>query len=272
MFLSSSSLPSIPCVTVTTRKVRMFFEVPDGPSVCRDAEGETQPPYFVLHNIVKLGHQLNWTSFGLMRFDEDRIQVRDETGEVYDKAVCALLRKWKQWGFKGVSFLRLTDPTPDMSFDRCYEECRYAERHRNYNGEISDSQTVPSQSFSMFFFFYPYWRLWFFRGMKFRWRDVDFEVRRHAWERRRFILSWRCVNLGKFPLSRSGVFLFPSVVKIDDREGLRRPHVPNSSRLPDYIGLVFNQGAATRLSVRISQVYRTVMTDLQFPNCAMYSV
>lgn len=127
------------------------MEVPDGSSVGSDAQGEMLPPYSVWHYVVELGCQLVSRCFRLMRSDGDEPQVRNKAGVVRDTAVCAWLKRWKQWGFKCAAFLRLMNPTSDMPFVKCYEERRYVERLANYIGEFGDSDAAPPVFLALFF-------------------------------------------------------------------------------------------------------------------------
>lgn len=103
-----------------------------------------------------------------MRFDGDRPQVRDETCVARHTASCVWLRRWKHCSFKGALFFRLTDPTADMPFIRCYEERRYAEQLASYIGKLSDSGTIAPVLFALFFFVYAYDRPWFIDELEFR--------------------------------------------------------------------------------------------------------
>lgn len=101
-----------------------------------------------------------------MRFDGERLQVQDEAGVARDTAVCAWLRCWKHWSFKGALFLRLTDPTAAMPFVRCSKKRRHAKRLAVNIGDFGDSDAVLPASLSVFFFFYPYDRLWYIDRME----------------------------------------------------------------------------------------------------------
>lgn len=208
-----------------------------------------------------------------MRFDGDQIKVIEEAGVARVTAVCASLRRWKHWGFKRACFLRFTNPTADIPIVWCYEERRYEERSVVYIGEFRASDAVPPASLAMFFFPYPYGRVWFIDGMVFWCRDVDFEVRRRAEAERPLTLHWLCVDVFVIStLSRSEVFLSLSMAEIDSRERSCWLPVPDQSVWADYSGFLFHQGAATRLFVRISQFELVVMTALQFLHCVFYDI
>lgn len=59
MFPSSLLLPSVPRDLVPTTSAGIGVDVPDGPSVGRNAQGETFPPYPVWHYIVEFRLQLD---------------------------------------------------------------------------------------------------------------------------------------------------------------------------------------------------------------------
>lgn len=63
-----------------------------------------------------------------------------------------------------------------MLFVRCHEKRRFVERLTVYIDGLGDSDTLSTTSFYLFFFPYPYDRLWFINGMEIWWRKVDFEA------------------------------------------------------------------------------------------------
>lgn len=190
-----------------------------------------------------------------MRFDEDHLQVQYEAGVAQDAAVCAWLIECIHWGRKNAPSLCLTDPTANMPFVTGNKHCCFVELLAISIAELGDSDTAHPASFVLFLFSYPYDGLWFIHRMEFCCRIVDLNVRLCAHGERRLNVPWQCVDIIVIPfLFNLEVFLPPSMVKTDDREGLPWLLVLNASVSAYYSGLPFNQGAATRLAGCIAKV------------------
>lgn len=93
---------------------------------------------------------------------------------------------------------------------------------------------------------------------------------RRSQEKRCFIVPWCCVDGLVITPSRSEVFLSPSIVGIDARDGPRWLFLPNPLFLTLYGGLFLHHGTSVSLVYRITEVRIGVMAASLFLHCVFY--
>lgn len=121
MFPWTTSLPSIPCVSPASDAADIGSVVRGVTSPGHDGKGESLLTFSAQHKIIQHGPQLNWRHFWLMRFDGDRLQLRDEAFVSLNTALGAWLGRCECRSFKDAAFLRMSDPTADMPFFRSFD-------------------------------------------------------------------------------------------------------------------------------------------------------